>query len=1246
MRKSGQEKHSGGKPSRRQVRDMSDVSQKSQHKDVLWAGDEHVKQLIDTSPIAMVMASGIEERVEWVNNKFIELFGYTIEDMPDVEHWWHLAYPDETYRVEIKSQWTTKVEQAIRKKSQIEPMEATVRCKDGSRRYIEFCLSAIGEKHIVTFVDLTGRKRAEDELRQNREVALQFSEQLAALQEVTNELSKAESSDDLCLQAVQLGRSRLGFDRASIWFIEEHLGIMRGSFGTDERGELRDERNAQVEFRHEGLAWLLFSHKESKALVAHRPLYDHSGREVGVGDNAMAALWDGDQVIGVISVDNFFTNRPISGHQLEVLRLYATTLGHLITRKRTEEALRASENRFRVLSENAFVGIYIIQDGRLSYCNSTQAKIFGYTPEELTGADPRLLVHPDDQAMVLENIRRRIDGEIETIHYEFRGRCKDGSTKNIEVLGGRIDFGGKTAVIGNLMDITDRKHAEDILRESEEKYRTLIQKIQAAVVVHGADTQILTSNSMAQELLGLTEDQMLGKTTNDSAWHFFLEDGTAMPLEKYPVNQVLATRQALRNFIVRVHRPNQENNDVWVLVNADPVFGKEAELTQVIVTFVDITERKRVEEALRRSEQKFRALAENIPNVVFQCRNDSRYTFLYLNDAIEDLTGYLKEEFLEKGLSFLDLYHPDDLKTMPTPEANNITDINRNPFHITYRIRHKSGEWRWVDEWGTGVAGSADEVEVLEGIMVDITENKRHELEREAIITVSTALRRVTTRNEILNVILDQLVELFSADGATVSLPDPQTGGFVDEMGHGVVGEKMTGVNIPPGRGVCYWVMQNKRPYLNNQADRDPLFYRPDLLGNSRCVASVPLVAQEQAIGALWIARRNDLVEQDLRLLSAIADIAANALHRVSLHEQTVQQLHRLLVLHQIDLAISANFDLNVTLNVILKNVKDELEVDAASILLLDTVRHVLGCAAGIGFKTRRIEQSHVELGNGCAGRAAQEYRTVSYPDLNQAPGTFSRSALLTDEGFLSHYATPLIAKGQVKGVLETFKRKIFDAEPEWINYFETLATQAAIAIESASLFENLQRSNMELRLAYDATIEGWSRALDLRDRETEGHTQRVTEMVLALADRMGMSAVEKIDIRRGALLHDIGKMGVPDEILHKPGPLSDSEWEIMRQHPSYAYQMLAPIKYLKHALEIPYCHHEKWDGSGYPRELKGEEIPQSARMFAVVDVFDALTSDRPYRAAWSHEKTYHYIQEQAGRQFDPMVVNKFLEGR
>jgi len=184
----------------------------------------------------------------------------------------------------------------------------------------------------------------------------------------------------------------------------------------------------------------------------------------------------------------------------------------------------------------------------------------------------------------------------------------------------------------------------------------------------------------------------------------------------------------------------------------------------------------------------------------------------------------------------------------------------------------------------------------------------------------------------------------------------------------------------------------------------------------------------------------------------------------------------------------------------------------------------------------------------------------------------------------------------------------------------------------------------VELAVAYDTTIEGWARALELRDQEAEGHSQRVTELALRLARAMGISEEYLVLFRRGALLHDIGKMGIPDVILLKPDALTEEEWTIMRKHPIYAYDMLSPIAYLRPALDIPYCHHEKWDGTGYPRGLKGDQIPLAARIFAVVDVWDALRSDRPYRAAWPEEEVWEYIREQSGKHFDPQVVEAFLK--
>lgn len=359
---------------------------------------------------------------------------------------------------------------------------------------------------------------------------------------------------------------------------------------------------------------------------------------------------------------------------------------------------------------------------------------------------------------------------------------------------------------------------------------------------------------------------------------------------------------------------------------------------------------------------------------------------------------------------------------------------------------------------------------------------------------------------------------------------------------------------------------------------------------------------------------------------------------------QIYRQMEQLSALRNIDQAIMSNIDLHFTLNVITSEVSKQLEVDAVDILLLDAETGMLGYAAGTGFRTPTIQTSRVPIGQSHAGRVARDGRLVKIDNLGEMTQDPLFAALFAQENFIFYCGVPLIAKGKTKGVLEVFHRAPRQPRRDWLDFLHLLAGQAAIAIDNATLFENLQQTNEELVRAYDTTIEGWSRALDLRDRETEGHTRRVTEMTLALADNFGFDEQELVHMRRGALLHDIGKMGVPDSILLKPGSLTPVEWTIMRQHPRYAYELLRPIIFLVHSLDIPYCHHEKWDGSGYPRGLKGEETPLAARLFAVVDVWDALISDRPYRPAWSRDQALSYIREQAGHHFDPHAVEAFFE--
>jgi response regulator RpfG family c-di-GMP phosphodiesterase len=240
--------------------------------------------------------------------------------------------------------------------------------------------------------------------------------------------------------------------------------------------------------------------------------------------------------------------------------------------------------------------------------------------------------------------------------------------------------------------------------------------------------------------------------------------------------------------------------------------------------------------------------------------------------------------------------------------------------------------------------------------------------------------------------------------------------------------------------------------------------------------------------------------------------------------------------------------------------------------------------------------------------------------------------------------AVPLIAKGQVKGVLELFYRRPVESSPDWINFLEILARQAAIAVEDASLFNDMQHSFTELAVAYDASIEGWARVLQMRHHEPEELTHSLTALTLEMARRMGISEAEMSHIYRGVLLHDIGKLDIPEDILFKRTPLTTEEWELIRRHPAFAYDFLQSIAYLRPAMNIPYCHHENWDGSGYPRGLKGKDIPLEARIFSVVNAWVILQTGRPYRPAWDRDRAVAYLREQAGRQFDPEVVSVFME--
>jgi putative nucleotidyltransferase with HDIG domain len=362
------------------------------------------------------------------------------------------------------------------------------------------------------------------------------------------------------------------------------------------------------------------------------------------------------------------------------------------------------------------------------------------------------------------------------------------------------------------------------------------------------------------------------------------------------------------------------------------------------------------------------------------------------------------------------------------------------------------------------------------------------------------------------------------------------------------------------------------------------------------------------------------------------------------LFDAAQRRLKHVQALREIDIAITGSVDLRVSLKTILEQVLSQMNVDAACVLLLNPYTQTLEYAAGRGFRTNALQHTRLRLGEGYAGQAALGRRTVHVAELNKRKTDFLRSPFFSSEGFITYFAVPLIAKSQVRGVLEIFHRSQLNPDHEWLDFLDALAGQAAIAIDNTSLFDDLQRSNQELILAYDATIEGWSRALDLRDKETEGHTQRVNDLTVQIARSMRYSEGELIHVRRGALLHDIGKMGIPDNILLKPGPLTPDERTEIQRHSEIGHRIAQVIPELLPIAELILRHHEWWNGQGYPLKLSGEDIPVEDRILSIVDAFDAMTNYRPYRDPMLVKDAIRELKSNSGTHFDPEIVKAFVK--
>ncbi len=793
------------------------------------------------------------------------------------------------------------------------------------------------------------------------------------------------------------------------------------------------------------------------------------------------------------------------------------------------------------------------------------------------------------------------------------------------------------------------------LQESEIRYSLIFNRASDAILIHDFNGQILDINDKVCEDLGYTRSELLEMTAGE------IDESVEGPIDPQMIEELRDQGHLVLESIYR--RKDGSRYPVETSSRIIDYKGKKA----VVVIARNISERKKAERALSDREEIYYSFFQTSPDAMFMATQDGHW--VDMNQAAVELFGYeTKEEMM--GVHFRDLYlHPEN-------HDEYLEKIKEEAHTKDYPLTLRRKDGREFPALISSTHYKVDgKVRGFQGTILDLS--REHELEaerqeavkqQEVIDALSQDLRSTLDLEEIYESLVSHLGKIIDMDYFLLfrvkeeqDLIDVK---FVWGVGQSLDTAYYSGISSfakQEGSALREVVQSGKTVYTPNLAERlhqDQAHYAfgehgemlkggevGDAEDFTRSALLVPLIVDEEETGILEIHSHQEdaFSASDVNLCERVANLIAMGLQKSYLLEESEKHIERLNALHKIDQAINESQSLPTMLDTLRDQLVNVLKVDAADILYLHPELNSLKIITQTGFQTNPLKYTDLDLGEGPAGEAASSRSTVYISDIIREGVEFARSPDFDQEGFVTYIGVPLIAKGDLVGVLEIFHRSKLDADPDWIDFLEALAGQAAIAIAQRNLYKNLKRSKEQLNEAYDALIESWAQAMELRDIETKGHAQRLVDLTLQLAQEMGVEEAKWDDIRRGAYLHDVGKMGIPDRILKKKGKLTKEEREEIGQHPLYAYEMLKSIDHLRPALDIPLYHHERWDGLGYPDGLKGEEIPLAARIFAVVDVWDALRSGRPYREAWSDQKALEHIKEESGRHFDPRVVDAFL---
>ncbi|MDA2929681.1 PAS domain S-box protein [Acidobacteria bacterium AH-259-O06] len=866
-------------------------------------------------------------------------------------------------------------------------------------------------------------------------------------------------------------------------------------------------------------------------------------------------------------------------------------------KKQREASLRESVEYYRRLVELCPDGIALVREDKLVFVNRAGSRLLGAaSPKQLIEKSFTSLVHPDSQKFLEERLREA-ESEAATMSVlEERFVRLDGEEIDVKLEAVPFTEDGNQGMLVVFRDITEQKRAS----ASVSLRANLLSKMPDAVVAVDNERRIAYWNESAERVYGLASDEALGQKVEEiyqERWPYVEDENAA--------KQALETTGFWHGELIHLKTSGEE---LYVDLSITLLQDERGQSNGFVSIIRDITKSKRAEDTSKEERDFYSSVLNTTAAFVLVLDKEGR--IILFNRACEQITGYSASEVSGK--------HPWDL-FMP-PEETRLAQASFEELKIDQFPNQREDYWltrdgtRRLISWSdTALKDEKGSLTCVVSTGVDITERKKVE----EIAKGSAQYFRSLVENA------PDMLTVLDTDGI-IRFGSPSV-------------KEMLGYEPEDLVGKSFLELVHPNDVSSFSKTLEEVKQKPAVTS----VTEIRVQNKENSWRVLEGVSKNLL---DDPAISGIVLTAWDITRRKRAEKRIQRQLQSLDSLHAIDMATTTSLDLGVTLKVILEQVTSQLELDAASVLLFNPHTQILEYAAGRGFHSIALTRSRLRLGEGVAGQAALEQRIIAIPDLLDYEEGSARAKLFTDEGFLMYYAVPLKTRGELKGVLEIFNRSRLSPDPEWVSFLDTVASQAAKAIDNAELVAKLQRTNSELSFTYDATLERLSEALDLREQLPQGHSRRVAELTQRLGAAMRMEEMDLVHARRGALLHAIGTIKVPESILLKGGPLTDEEWQIVHQHPVYAQKLLSGIPNLRPALNIPYCHHEKWDGSGYPRALKGEEIPLEARIFAVVDAWDVRRSDRPDGEAWPKAKVHKHLRSHSGTDFDPQVVEKFLE--